>query len=108
MSDAEILAELRRINERLDAMTPKVEPLILTRQEAAAVLRISVRQLQRLVRTGRVVSLPSGIAKTELERYARTPQTPLPKPMTRPMALRSAKDEADRLTDLLKARSKRR
>lgn len=106
----QILRELRALKDHVAAITttPVVPDIVLTRAEAARQLKVSVRQLQRLVASGRVVALPSGIARAELERYAKTPQVPLPKTMTRPMRERSASDEADRLNELLKARRVRR
>jgi hypothetical protein len=86
----------------------KPDDVVLTRAEAARQLKISVRQLQRLVAAGRIVPLPSGIARAELERYAKTPQTPLPKVVTKPMRERTASDEAARLDALLKTRRARR
>jgi small-conductance mechanosensitive channel len=99
---AEILAELRRINARLDAITTSAD-LIVTREVAAKQLKVSVRQLQRLIAAGRLASLPSGIARAELERYARTPPTPLPKMLNKAQRERTASEEAERGRALLKA-----
>ena len=98
----EILAELKRINERLDSMGVAAD-LVLTRDDAARQLKMSVRQLQRLIAAGRLLALPSGIARVELERYARTPQTPLPKAMTKGVFERTSSEEAERGRALLKA-----
>lgn len=71
---AEILAELRRINARLDSILAPVAPdAVLTREEAAKQLKVSVRQLRRLVAAGHIAALPSGIARAEIQRYATTP-----------------------------------
>lgn len=104
----QILRELRELRASLAALGGVGPDVVLTRVEAARALKVSVRQLQRLVASGRLVALPSGVARAELERYAKTPQVPLPKTMTRPMRERTASDEADRLNDLLKSRRSRR
>lgn len=98
-----ILAELRQMNARLERIEQRDTAVVLTRAEAARQLKVSVRQLQRLVAAGRLAALPSGIARAELERYAKVPHTPLPKAMTRPMRERTAQSEAERGRALLKA-----
>lgn len=105
----EVLAELKRINARIDAIssTPVTPDVVLTRAEAAKQLKVSVRQLQRLVAGGRIAALPSGIARVELERYAKAPVVPLPRSVTRPMRERSAKEEADRGRAMLQLARKR-
>lgn len=96
----ELLAECRAmLKQLLDAQATQ---LVYTRKEAAKVLRISEAQLYRLLAAGRLVALPSGIARAELERYARTPQPKLTAVMTRRQSTRTANEEADRLEALLK------
>lgn len=100
---AEVLKELRRINERLDELAAKpAEPIIYTRREAARELRISMAQLYRLIAAGRLTALPSGIAREELLRYARTPQTKLRSNATRGKREFRASAEADKLDAILK------
>jgi hypothetical protein len=105
MSDdlAKLITAIERINARLDVIAAVRTDVVLTRMEAAAQLKVSVRQLQRLVAAGRLAALPSGIARAELERYAKTPQHPLPKAMTRPIRERTAREEADRGRALLRS-----
>ena len=98
-----ILAELKRLNAKVDVIAATRVDVVLTRADAARELKVSVRQLQRLVAAGRLAALPSGIARAELERYAKLPHTPLPKAMTRPMRERTAQTEAERGRALLKA-----
>lgn len=100
-----LVRALERALERLEAPEGDV---ILTRDQAAKQLKVSTRQLQRLVSAGRILAHPSGIARVELERYAKTPQAKLPQLVSRPMRERAAKDEADRLEALLSTRRKRR
>ena len=97
----EQLAECRAMLKQL--LEAQATQLVYTRKEAAKVLRISEAQLYRLLAAGRLVALPSGIARTELERYARTPQPKLTAVMSRGKARRAASDEADRLEALLRA-----
>lgn len=104
----EALARLNAIRAAIGIEGPQLLDLVLTREQAAAQLKVSVRQLRRLVAAGRIAALPSGIARAELERYAKTSTLALPKAMTRPMAERTAQNEADRLTEMLKTRRKRR
>jgi excisionase family DNA binding protein len=105
-----ILDELRVLREKVDriaANTDAATEVILTRDEAAKQLKVSVRQLQRLVRAGRIMAHPSGIARAELERYAKTPQTKLTAAQTA-MRRSSVKEEAADLREMLKLRRKRR
>jgi hypothetical protein len=102
MSDATILAELRRISSRLDALSVPTPDLVLTRDEAARQLKMSTRQLRKLVAAGRLASLPSGIARAELERYSRTPQTPLPAAVSKAVHERTPSEMAE----LVRARLK--
>ena len=110
MSDLEakvtrLVAAVERALERLDAQAGA--DVILTREDAAQQLKVSPRQLQRLVRAGRLMAHPSGIARVELERYAKTPQTKLSG--THRLALRSSVvEEAAAGRELLKLRRKRR
>lgn len=97
-----LLKELRRMTAQLAALT-KPEPLVYTRKEAAAALRVSLAQLYRLIAAGRLVTLPSGIARDELARYVRTPQTKLTGTMSHGKAQRTATEEAQRGRDMLKA-----
>jgi excisionase family DNA binding protein len=108
MADPEVLAELRLIRADIAALREEREAdVILTRDEAARQLKVSVRQLQRLVRAGRLMAHPSGIARAELERYAKTPQTRLTARATQ-MRRSSVQQEAADLRALLKLRRKRR
>ncbi len=108
MSETEaILAAIQRLNEKFDALAAPAADVILTRDEAARQLKVSVRQLQRLIRAGRIMAHPSGIARAELERYARTPQTRLTAKATQ-MRRSSVQHEAADLRALLKLRRKRR
>lgn len=102
----DIAIELRRMNERLESIgVAPAGDVILTRDEAARQLKVSVRQLQRLVRAGRLMAHPSGIARAELERYAKTPQTKLSNTTPRRSAVA---EEAEQLRALLRLRRKRR
>lgn len=105
-----VLSELRKMNERLERIekrTAAADEIVFTRDEAAAKIKVSLRQLQRLVAAGLLSALPSGIARAELERYAKAPPVALPRAMTKPKRERTAQDEAARLTQLLKARARR-
>jgi excisionase family DNA binding protein len=101
VSDAELL---QAINAKLDRLLSAGAPseIVLTRDEAAKQLKVSVRQLQRLIAAGRLLALPSGIARAELERYSRTPQTALLKAMSRGVFERTSSEEAERGRALLK------
>lgn len=105
----EVLAALERMNARLDKLlrSPSVDPIV-TRDEAAAMLKISTRHLRKLVAAGRIVAQPSGIAREEIERYARTPQAPLPRVFSKARRERSAKEEADRGRAMLTALHRKR
>lgn len=105
---ARIAADIERIAARLDALDAARDEVILTRAQAAKALKVSVRQLQRLVAAGRLLPHPSGIARAELERYAKTPQTPLPKVVTRATHLRTADEEADRLEQMISLRRRKK
>jgi len=106
--DTEILAELRALREDIASLRDSPGPdVILTRDQAAKQLKVSVRQLQRLIRAGRIMAHPSGIARAELERYAKTPQTKLTA-ATRVQRRSSINDEAAQLRAELKLRRKRR
>lgn len=106
--ETKILAELRRINARLDELGASAGPdVILTRDQAAQQLKVSVRQLQRLVRAGRIMAHPSGISRAELERYAKTPQTKLTAGAAK-VRRQSVTEEAAELKALLRLRRKRR
>lgn len=108
MSDlATILAELRALNAKVDkiAERPAEPDVILTREQAAQQLKVSLRQLQRLVRAGRIMAHPSGIASAELERYAKTPQTRLSNTTPRRGAVST---EAAQLREMLRLRRGRR
>lgn len=108
MKPDDIARELRAINERLAALGAAGGPdVILTREQAARQIKVSVRQLQRLIRAGRIMAHPSGIARAELERYARTPQTRLSESAVR-VRRSSITEEAADLKALLKLRRKRR
>jgi excisionase family DNA binding protein len=103
-----IFTELKRIAARLDELGTNGGPeVILTREQAAKQLKVSGRQLQRLIRAGRIMAHPSGVARAELERYARTPQTRLTAGATR-VRRSSVTEEAASLRELLKLRRKRR
>jgi excisionase family DNA binding protein len=91
MKAADFLAKLEALREEIARLAERPAPLpdvILTREEAARQLKVSVRQLQRLVRAGRLLAHPSGIARAELERYAKTPQTKLTATTTRRASVR--------------------
>lgn len=109
---ATLLAEVRALHTKVDAALARqataTPTLVLTRKDAARELRVSLAQLYRLIAAGRLVALPSGIARTELERYARAPQTKLRANATRGKRERSAADEAARLRDMLKAQRRPR
>src|SRR5262249_34251351 len=77
--------------------------VVLKRDEAARQLKMSLRQLQRLIAVGRIAALPSGIARAEIERYARTPQMPLTKVATGAVRQFAAQREALRAREALKA-----
>lgn len=100
-----VLAELAALRIKVDGLGGNL-PLVLTRAEAAKELKVSVRQLQRLVRAGRLMAHPSGIARTELERYAKTPQTKVTEAMTRKRHL-SPKEEAERGREMLRELARR-
>jgi len=105
----EVLAELRRINERLDALSTKAaEPLVYTRAEAAKALRISISQLYRLIASGKLWAQPSGITREALHEYLRRPQSKLKPAMSRGKASRTATEEAQRLRDMLKTQRRPR
>lgn len=108
MKALDVIAELRALREEIARLADRPAPgpdVILTRDEAARQLKVSVRQLQRLVRAGRLLAHPSGIARAELERYAKTPQTRLAASSPRRS---SATEEAAELRAMLKLRRKRR
>lgn len=108
MSD-EALELLRHLSERMDELVAAREPsLVLTRAEAAKALRVSISQLYRLIAAGRIAALPSGIARAELDRYMRTPQTKLTAIMSRGKSRRTADQEVDRLSEMLKATRRKR
>lgn len=111
MSAAAILKELkalrsevRRLAERESAQTD----LIVTRDEAARQLKMSVRQLQRLVQAGRISVQPSGFARAELERFVRTPQTSLPSAVAKAVHERTPSEEMALGRAQLKAMQKAR
>lgn len=98
------MTTLATIEAKLDELLSRAElPLIVPRQLAAKQLGVSERQLRRLIAARRIAAQPSGIARAELERYAQTPQEPLPRVQSRSTALRTATDEAARLDARLKA-----
>lgn len=101
-----VLEKLKHLDERLEALGSGPD-VILTRDEAARQLKVSVRQLQRLVRAGRLMAHPSGIARAELERYAKTPQTRLKANATLPKRA-AVVEEMAQGRELLKLRRKRR
>lgn len=96
----ELFEELRALHTLIEQ---RDLPLIVPRHLAAKQLGISPRQLRRLIAARRISAQPSGIARTEFERYAQTPQEPLPRVQSRSTALRTATDEAARLDARLKA-----
>lgn len=105
-----VLAELRTLAAKVDALvarSPSTDPIV-SRTEAAAMLKVSARQLRKLVAAGRLVAQPSGIARVELERYAKTPQGPLPRVVSKARRERTATEEADRGRAMLKALRRRR
>lgn len=107
---AAILAELRQLAAKVDRLTarsPAVDPIV-SRAEAASMLKVSSRQLRKLVAAGRLVAQPSGIARVELERYAKTPQGPLPRVVSKAKRERTASEEAERGRAMLKALRRRR
>jgi hypothetical protein len=102
--------QLRQINERLGRLLDRAETdLVLTREQAAEQLKVSVRQLQRLAAAGKLVLTRAGVARAELERYAATLvlDTPAPKLLTHPQAMRANKAEAERTRAALKMRGPR-
>lgn len=103
-----ILAALRALNAKIDALGKRqAEPIVYTRREAAAELKISVSQLYRLLAAGRLTALPSGITREELLRYARSPQTKL-RNETRGKREFRASNEAAKVRDWLKSERRRR
>lgn len=84
------------------------EALVYTRKEAARALRVSLSQLYRLIAAGRLEALPSGIARAELERFTRTPQTKLRTNATRGKKVHRASVEAERVVEWLKTEKQRR
>lgn len=105
---ADIAKEVRRLAALLEHRIQPSDALIVSRRDAARLINVSERQLRKLVAAGRILAMPSGITRAELERYAKTPQTPLPKMMTRPMRERSAQEEAERGREMLKLLHKKR
>jgi hypothetical protein len=103
---AEVKAMLADLLTRV-IRSPVTDPIV-TRDEAAAMLKVSTRHLRKLVAAGRIVAQPSGIARDEVERYARTPQPPLPTVVSKAKRERTAEEEAERTRSMLKALHRKR
>lgn len=105
---AEMLAELRRIHERLDALTrpAEVSPVAVKRKDAARLLGISLRKLELLIVAGRLRTAEDVrlIPMAEVKRYCAPKAKRQRRRLGGHRVRRSNDGQSDEALDALKAR----